>query len=254
MYSIPSEGIEARTLMPRLQSCPQQAQSASGRLTPSPVGSCSATGGELRRLSQLALALEAATTARHVSFIESGRSWPSPEMVLRLARVLDVPIRERNQLLLAAGYAPMYRESGLAGEESAKVLAALERMLTLHEPYPAVVMDRHWNVTRTNNAAGDFFGWLLEGRGDPGEPPNVIRLMFDPAGLRPFVVNWEAAAEALIQRIHREAIGGVPDPTTAALLKEALAYPDVPAQWRSPDFRPRRCRSCLSNSKRPGWR
>jgi transcriptional regulator with XRE-family HTH domain len=189
-----------------------------------------------RRLSQMALALKASTTARHLSFIESGRSQPSPEMVLRLARALDVPIRERNQLLLAAGYAPLYRESGLEGAQAAQVRAALERMLAAHEPFPAVVMDRHWNVLTANAAADAFFAWLL-GERDLGGPANVIRLMFDPDGLRPFVANWEATAEALIQRVHREAVGGVPDPQTLALLAQALAYPGVPSQWLSPDFR-----------------
>jgi transcriptional regulator with XRE-family HTH domain len=186
-----------------------------------------------RRLSQLALALEASTTARHLSFIESGRSQPSPEMVLRLARALDVPIRERNQLLLAAGYAPLYRETGLDSAQAAQVRAALARMLAAHEPFPAVVMDRHWNVVTANSAADAFFGWLL-GERKAGEPANVIRLMFDPGGLRPFVANWEAAAEALIQRVHREAVGGIPDPGTLALLAEVLAYPGVPSQWLSP--------------------
>ena len=189
-----------------------------------------------RRLSQSALALEASTTARHLSFIESGRSQPSPEMVMRLARALDVPIRERNQLLLAAGHAPVYREAGLDGAEAAQVQAALERMLTAHEPFPAVVMDRHWNVTATNRAADAFFAWMLSGQAIEG-PPNVIRLMFDPRGLRAFVTNWEATAEALVQRVHREAVGGIPDPKTLALLDEALAHPGVPAQWHIPDFR-----------------
>jgi transcriptional regulator with XRE-family HTH domain len=203
--------------------------------TESPVGHLVRHWRRVRRLSQLALALEAATTSRHLSFIESGRSQPSREMVLRLARVLDVPIRERNQLLLAAGYAPLYGEAGLAGEESAAVRAALERILTAHEPYPAVVMDRHWNVLKTNDAADLFFGWLV-GNANARQPANVIRLMFDPDGIRPFVQNWEAAADALVQRVHREAVGGIPDPATIALLEEALAYPGVPAQWRSPDF------------------
>ncbi len=188
-----------------------------------------------RRLSQLARALEASTTARHLSFIESGRSQPSPEMVLRLARALDVPIRERNQLLLAAGYAPLYREAGLDSAQAAQVRAALGRMLAAHEPFPAVVMDRHWNVVTANSAADAFFGWLPGEREAEG-PANVIRLMFDPGSLRPFVASWEAAAEALIQRVHREAVGGVPDPETLALLNAALAYPGAPSQWRSPDF------------------
>jgi transcriptional regulator with XRE-family HTH domain len=202
----------------------------------SPAGGLLRHWRRVRHLSQLALAAEAATTQRHLSFIESGRSQPSREMLLRLARILDVPIRERNQLLLAAGYAPLYREAGLADGQAVQVRAALERMLASHEPYPAVVMDRHWNVLTANSAAGAFFGWLLGGR-QVEEPANVIRLIFDPQGLRPHVVNWDAAAEALLQRVHREAVGGVPDHETLALLEQALAYPGVPPEWRSPDFR-----------------
>lgn len=202
----------------------------------SPVGELLRHWRAARRLSQLELALQASTTTRHLSFIESGRSQPSPEMVLRLARALDVPIRERNQLLLAAGYAPLYREAGLDGAQAAQVRAALDRMLAAHEPFPAVVMDRRWNIVTANSAARTFFGWLLGERKAAG-PTNVIRLMFDPEGLRPFVANWEAAAEALIQRVHREAVGGLPDHETLTLLAEALAYPGVPARWLAPDFR-----------------
>jgi transcriptional regulator with XRE-family HTH domain len=189
----------------------------------------------VRSLSQLALAGEVGTTQRHVSFVESGRSQPSRQMVVRLARALDVPIRERNQLLLAAGFAPLYREAGLADEQAAHVRAALDRMLAQHEPHPAVVMDRHWNVVTTNAAAGAFFGWLLDGRAG-GDPPNVLRLMFDPTLVRPHVTNWDAVAEALVMRVHREAVGGAPDRATHALLDEVLVYPDVPAAWQVPDF------------------
>lgn len=209
---------------------------AAGGVTASPVGELLRHWRGVRRLSQLALAGEVATTQRHLSFIESGRSQPSRAMVLRLARVLDVPIRERNQLLLAAGYAPLYRETGLAGTEAARVRAAVERLLEVHEPYPAVVMDRHWNVMRTNSAANAFFGWMLGDR-TIEEPANVIRLMFNPEGLRAFVQNWEDVAEALIRRVHREAVGGFPDAETIELLEQALGYPGVPSEWRSPDFR-----------------
>jgi len=182
----------------------------------------------VRRLSQLALALEAETTTRHLSFIETGRSQPSRAMVLRLARVLDVPIRERNQLLLAAGYAPVYTETGLAAEDAALVAAALARMLEGHEPYPAVVMDRHWNILDRNRAAQALFGWLLRERAPGDGPGNLIRNFFDPGGLRPYVANWDEAANALLQRVHREATGGVPDAETIALLEEVLAQPGVP--------------------------
>jgi transcriptional regulator with XRE-family HTH domain len=210
------------------------AESAHER-TLSPVGGLLRHWRRARGLSQLGLALDAATTARHLSFVETGRSQPSREMVLRLTRALDVPLRERNRLLLAAGYAPLYRETGLADEGSAQVRAALERMLGAHEPYPAVVMDRYWNVMETNGAASRFFGWLL-GERRPSTPPNVVRLMFDPSGLRPFVRNWDQAADALIQRVHREAVGGLPDPETLALLDEVLGLPGIPPAWRAPDL------------------
>jgi transcriptional regulator with XRE-family HTH domain len=186
-----------------------------------------------RRMSQLVLSSEAGVTSRHVSFIESGRANPSREMVLTLARALDVPLRERNQMLLAAGYAPLYRETGLDAESMSRIRSALERVLSHHEPFPAVVMDRHWNVLVTNDAADALFGWLLDGvEGD--DQPNIVRLMF--TRLRPHVANWEATGEALIHRVHREAVGGVPDVETARLLAEALAQPDIPLAWRRPDF------------------
>jgi transcriptional regulator with XRE-family HTH domain len=185
-------------------------------------------------MSQLALAVEARVTPRHVSFVESGRARPSREMVLILARALDVPLRERNQLLLAAGYAPLYRETGMDEPAMSQVRAALGRVLRHHEPFPAVVMDRHWDVLMANAAATAMFAWLL---GEQSQrPANVLRLMFDPEGLRPFVANWEQVGEALVQRVHREAIGGVPDPRTATLLRELLALPGVPERWRAPDL------------------
>jgi transcriptional regulator with XRE-family HTH domain len=184
-------------------------------------------------MSQLALAHEAGVTPRHVSFVESGRANPSREMVLRLARALDVPLRERNQVLLAAGFAPQYRETGLDDAAMAQVRGALDTLLEHHEPHPAVVMDRHWNLLRTNSAADELFGWLLGGA-DAGDPPNVVRLMFGP--LRPYVANWDETGEALVQRVHREAVGGVPDRVTRELLDQVLALDGIPARWRSPDF------------------
>src|SRR5262245_23730110 len=129
-----------------------------------------------RRLSQLALANEAAISSRHLSFIETGRTRPSREMVLLLARALDVPLRERNGLLLSAGFAPMYRESALDAPELDAVSRALGAILGKQEPFPAVVMNRHWDILRTNDAATRFFGHLLEGRTPPG-PANVLRMM-----------------------------------------------------------------------------
>jgi transcriptional regulator with XRE-family HTH domain len=191
----------------------------------------------VRRKSQLALAVQAGVSARHVGFIELGRSTPSREMVLLLAGVLDVPLRERNALLLAAGYAPVYRETGLQAPEMEHARQAVALILEHQEPYPAVVMDRCWNILTSNAAAQRFFSRLLPPAAEPPSvPANIIRLMFDPQGLRPSVANWESAAEALVQRIHREALGGVPDTATARLLDEVLAYPGAPRRWRSPDL------------------
>ena len=204
------------------------------RRAPSSVGLLLQEWRRIRRKSQLDLALEADVTPRHLSFVETGRSRPSREMVLMLASALDVPLRERNALLLAAGFAPLYHETDLGAAELAPALAALKAMLGQQEPYPAVVMNRHWDVLLGNDGASRLFGLLLDGR-DTSRPMNVVRLMFDPRGLRPFVANWEEAAEALVRRIHREAVCGVPDPATSQLVEEVFSYPGVPEQWRKPD-------------------
>jgi transcriptional regulator with XRE-family HTH domain len=190
-----------------------------------------------RNLSQLALANEAAVSPRHVCFLETGRAKPSREMVLHLADTLSVPLRERNALLMAAGYAPMFQESSLDAPQLAAVRTAVDAILAKQEPYPAVVMNRGWDIVATNQAAARFFGMLLGGPTPPGAA-NVLRLMFHPEGLRPCVTNWDAVARALVQRLHREAIGGVLDDGARALLAEILAYPGVPASWRTLDLGP----------------
>jgi transcriptional regulator with XRE-family HTH domain len=187
-----------------------------------------------RRLSQLALATEAEISPRHLCFVETGRARPSREMVLILASVLDIPLRERNGLLLAAGFAPIYQESTMDAPALAAVRGALDAILRQQEPFPAVVMDRHWNILGTNDAATRFFGFLLGARA-AAAPANVLRMMFHPDAVRPYVANWSAVAEALVQRVHREAVGGVPDETTDRLLAEILAYPGVPPSLRRPD-------------------
>jgi transcriptional regulator with XRE-family HTH domain len=190
-----------------------------------------------RRMSQLDLAVEAEVSSRHVSFIETGRARPSREMVLLLARVLDMPLRDRNDLLTAAGYAPIYRETRLDAADMAQARRALDFILRQQEPYPAIVLDRHWNILAANEATGRLVRLLL----DPAEaaglgPPNAMRLMFHPAGFRPHIANWDAAAAALIQWLHRDALGGLADAETRRLLEELLAYPGVPRHWRALDL------------------
>lgn len=184
-----------------------------------------------RSLSQLALAHEADVSPRHICFLETGRAKPSREMVVLLSNVLGVPLRERNAMLLAAGFAPMYAESPLDAPALSTVQTALLAILRQQEPFPAVVMNRHWDLVQANDAARCFFGVLL-GEHAAARPANVVRLMFDPNGLRPCVHNWDQVAETLLQRIHREAVGGVPDAGTDALLAEVLAYPGVPKHLR----------------------
>src|SRR5262245_48999845 len=152
----------------------------------SPVGKLIQHWRHVRRKSQLALALEAGVSARHLGFLELGRSQPSREMVVLLADALDVPLRERNSLLVAAGFAPLYRETGLTAPELGHARRALGMILEHHEPFPAVVMDPHWNLIQTNASAARFFAHLLAPAAPPS-PANVVRLMFDPAGLRPHV-------------------------------------------------------------------
>ncbi len=202
----------------------------------SPVGHLIRHWRRHRHLSQLGLALESGVSTRHLSFIETGRAQPSREMVIRLSDVLDVPLRERNSLLEAAGYAQMYRESDLHGPELEQVRRALEFMLERFEPNGAVVVDRYWNVLMTNRGAQKLMGTLL-GSSFPasGEPLNLVRLLFDPSGLRPMISNWPEVARALVDRIHRESLASA-DEEGRALLEELLSYPGVPERWSTPDL------------------
>jgi transcriptional regulator with XRE-family HTH domain len=188
-------------------------------------------------MSQLDLAAEAEVSSRHLSFIETGRAQPSREMLLLLARVLDVPLRDRNELLTAAGYAPVYRETRLDAPTMAQVRRAFDLILRQQEPYPAIVLDRHWNILDANAATGRLQRLLMD-EASIAElgPPNAMRLMFHPRGFRPSIVNWEAAAAALIQWLHRDALSGVADAETRRLLEELLAYPGVPRHWRVLDL------------------
>ena len=207
---------------------------SSSRPAPGPLGALLRQWRDQRGLSQLDLALDMGVSQRHLSFIESGRSAPSRALVVGLAQALDVPLRDRNALLLAAGYAPIYPETAWDAAEMRAIHKALERMLRQHDPFPALVMDRHWNVLMTNDSAPRLFGSFIDLARYP-KPRNLLRMMFDPQGLRPYVANWHQVAASLFQRIHREAVGGVIDDTTRSLLAELLAFPGVTPDWRSAD-------------------
>lgn len=182
-----------------------------------------------RKWSQLDLAAEAEISSRHLSFLETGRAQPSRDMVLRLAEVLDVPLRERNPLLAAAGFAPMYRETDLGSPQMAAVRKSIEFLLEHHNPYPAVLVDRHWNLKLQNRAATVALAHFV----DVVAPPiNVMRAMF---GMRPFITNWDEIAPVMIQRLHREALAAG-DARSRALLDEILRMDGIPAEWRVPDL------------------
>lgn len=165
-----------------------------------------------RRLSQLDLALTSGVSQRHVSFLESGRANPSRSMILQLSETLDVPLRERNDWLVAAGFAPVFRARHLDDPQMVQVLSAVRMMLANHEPFPAIAIDRAWNI-RLINTSFDRLGTLLGSEiwtriGGPER--NLMRLFFHPNGIKPFIANWSAIAPLLWHRARREAetLGG----------------------------------------------
>jgi transcriptional regulator with XRE-family HTH domain len=188
---------------------------------------------DIRGKTQMDLSFDAGVSQKHISFVESGRSVPSRQMVLDLAQALDVPLRERNALLIAAGYAPLYSDQALDAPAMNSIGKALQRMLRQHEPFPAIVMDRYWNVLMTNEAAPLLFNCFVDMAARPS-PRNLLHLMFDPAGMRPFVANWPDTARALFARVRREALGRVIDERTKTLLAELSAYPGVKPEWQAP--------------------
>jgi transcriptional regulator with XRE-family HTH domain len=178
-----------------------------------------------RRLSQLDLALDASVSARHISFVETGRANPSRELVLHLAEQLEVPLRERNSLLLAAGYAPVYAETPLDSEAMTPARRALDKILSGHQPYPAIIVDRRWDVVSANGAAlgilsGGVDAALLDG------PINAMRVSLHPDGLAPRIGNLAEYSAHLLMRLHRQLIMSG-DQGIAELLDELRRYPGV---------------------------
>jgi transcriptional regulator with XRE-family HTH domain len=184
-----------------------------------------------RRMSQMELALEAGVSTRHLSFVETGRSRPSAEMVLHLAERLEVPLRERNELLLAAGFAPRYSARSLQDPALSEVRGAVSRVLAAHEPYPAIAVDRYWNLVASNEALGA----MLEGVSSEllVPPVNTIRLALHPAGVAPRIINLGEYRADLLERLERAArLTG--DPVLTELHEEMLGYPGPEAPGESP--------------------
>ncbi|WP_459252374.1 helix-turn-helix domain-containing protein [Paraburkholderia xenovorans] len=199
---------------------------------PSHAPATSRTVGDLlrewrqrRRMSQLLLAAEAEISTRHLSFVESGRAVPSREMVMHLAERLDVPLRARNALLVAAGYAPLFRERPLSDPQLAAAREAVDLVLKGHEPYPALAIDRHWTIIAANNALAP----LLTGASPEllKPPVNALRLSLHPEGIAASIVNWHAWREHILARLQRQ-IDVSGDDTLSALREELAAYPAPP--------------------------
>lgn len=187
-----------------------------------PVGELLRRWRDLRRLSQFELALESGISARHLSFLENGRSAPSREMTLRLAKELGLPLRERNHLLLAAGYAPVYTEAALDSPEMSAAREAVSQVLIGHEPYPAVVVDRNWNLVDANESIGLFTAGVA---GDLLAPPaNVLKISLHPDGMAPRIVNLGEWRAHLLGRLRRQ-VALTAEPELSHLLNELRTYP-----------------------------
>jgi transcriptional regulator with XRE-family HTH domain len=188
-----------------------------------------------RGLSQLDLAGIADSSQRHVSFLESGRTAPSREMVLRLAEALGLPLRQQNALLLAAGFAPIWRESDLAAPELTEVKAALAYMLGQQEPFPAVVVDRRWNILDANGGAARLVELVSDppAADPPPGPANLADALLAPDGMRRYLLNWPEVALYFLRGVQADALAdGAPE--TAALLDRLVGYPGVPSLAQGP--------------------
>lgn len=204
---------------------------------PSPFGRLLKEWRHARGSSQLDFALASGISQRHLSFLESGRSRPSRGMVLHLASALAVPLRQQNAMLLAAGFAPAFAERKLDAPELGQVSAALDRALQQQEPFPAVVVDRIYNLVRANQAALTLLGTLLDPAAlappPSGAPHNLMRLVVRPDGLKPHMENWEEAVVWLLRRLRAEAIAEGAK-AHDAFLDELLAFPDVAKVAKAP--------------------
>lgn len=204
-------------------------------LSPSPpVGQLLRDWRMRRRRSQMDLALDAQVSTRHLSFVETGRARPSRELLLALAQLLELPLRECNRLLLSAGFAPRFVEQPLDAPPLQQALAAVERVLHAHHPYPAVAVDRHWNLLRANTMAQRLLAGV-----DPAllERPNVLRISLHPRGLAPLIVNLAEWRHHLLARL-RGMVARSHDEGLAVLLAELSAWPALPGEVRGSDESP----------------
>jgi transcriptional regulator with XRE-family HTH domain len=189
-----------------------------------------------RGLSQLDLALAADVSARHVGFLELGRARPSREMVLRLCSTLDLPLRDQNAMLEAADFPTEFAEPQVSGGLPVPIEQAITRMLLRHEPFPMVIIDRGYDVLRTNECARRLVSRLIVDPSALKAPRNLLHVLFHPQLARSRVIEWERTARTLLSRLHREALAFPENAQLAGLMGALLEYPDVPADFRRPDL------------------
>ncbi|WP_337658885.1 helix-turn-helix domain-containing protein [Sphingorhabdus sp. Alg231-15] len=186
-------------------------------------------------VSQLELALRSGSSQKHISFLESGRSNPSRMMIVALSDALDIPLRDRNELMLAAGFAPRYNESSLTDPELAPVQQAVDQILEGQMPYPVLVFDRFHNSLAANGNAIKFLAWLFD-TDDLANVPiasNVVRGLLHPDGYRRHISNWELVASIMLRRLRAETLATGPTTHSEELFKEVSEYGGIPADWRT---------------------
>lgn len=199
----------------------------------SPFGAMLRTHRSASGMSQERLAASAEVSTRHLSYLETGRAAPSRQMVLLLASALELPLRERNALLEAAGFASAYRESALDAGGMRALDDAIARLLDKLEPYPAVVVDRHWNVLRQNRAAARLLPMFVPPDAPPELSTNLVTAVVDPRGARPYLVNWEEVVRAIVERSRLELAKDPPGSERRRMIDGLLARPEVQACMRN---------------------
>lgn len=188
----------------------------------------------VRRMSQIDLALDCGMSPRHLGFVEKGRARPSRDAIARLADALGVSLRERNAMLLAAGFAPQHPDMGLASPGLSRMREAVDLILRHQNPFPAFVLNRTFDILDANQGAAHVGRFITGGR----EPRhgNLLHQVFDPEDLRPVIDNWEVVAAWFLRRLHDEIVAAPGNAVARGLLDEILAYPDVPPAWRRPAY------------------
>ncbi|MGH8025203.1 MAG: helix-turn-helix domain-containing protein [Pseudoxanthomonas sp.] len=209
-------------------------QADSSALSYTPLGILLREWRTARRMSQLALAMEAGMSARHLSYLETGKARPSREVVCRLANALEMPLRERNALMVAGGHAPEFSENALSTPALERMRQAIDLIIAHQEPYPAFVLDRHWNVLKANQAAMRINRLLMHGR--DSRHTNLLHQVFDPEDFRSVIVNWAEVAEKFVRHAQEQLAASPTDTVLRNLVSELFQYPDVPEHWRRRDL------------------